>query len=450
MRILAGYAVIVLGALLALAGLYFPWHQIPTFLSASGELTLSSPQNTLFGKVLVALLYVIGVGLILLGLFRRKKSEFLVSGLMVICFIFPLLLWFPQWVVFYSGDYSGNAAWSQQQHDSLIWMGGDVYRAHSERAAEGGITISAQDPPFRLGGVRYPPASPLSVGFTELTDLLWWLGYSPIFQQFVKKGWFLSTLGWGFISFGTFSLMRIFASRAIFRKFVRRVALAILISACFIGVASTTPIFLAGQAIKRAKNATYQGQYKEAISELHLAQKIMPPLLYDTGFIFQFGYLHQLLNQNRTPEALLYKSWQLERGKYELQARGVLDIMMTEYDSYPRHIQRELSRFLIRRAVVDINSSQFGIAKKTLKSVCERETTAILPRFHLQLVALQSGDIIESRRMQREIETIYQHYQQKQKRGVISASYWMLSQAELAAGNINEAARARMASKGVK
>ncbi|MGB6222077.1 hypothetical protein, partial [Haloferula sp.] len=75
--------------------------------------------------------------------------------------------------------------------------------------------------------------------------------------------------------------------------------------------------------------------------------------------------------------------------------------------------------------------------------LCQREPTAVQPRFYLQLLSLYGGQVEVNRRCREEIDLLYKPFQRKEKKGVLSASWLILAQGEMAAGRVPEAAKAR-------
>jgi hypothetical protein len=65
------------------------------------------------------------------------------------------------------------------------------------------------------------------------------------------------------------------------------------------------------------------------------------------------------------------------------------------------------------------------------------------------LISLQEDKVMENRECQDRIEKIYKTFLRREKKGVIAASWWMLSQGELTAGNEMKALEARRKSKGL-
>jgi hypothetical protein len=101
----------------------------------------------------------------------------------------------------------------------------------------------------------------------------------------------------------------------------------------------------------------------------------------------------------------------------------------------------------MQAAINDVNSGRMTDGRRRMEELCEREPVALQARFHLQLLTLQGADVERNRRCRDEIEALYKTFQRKDKKGVLAASWLMLAQGELAAGNIAAAAEAREKSR---
>ena len=174
----------------------------------------------------------------------------------------------------------------------------------------------------------------------------------------------------------------------------------------------------------------------------------MPALGFDTGIIFQRGRLEGLMGGGG-PCAKLYEAWELEKAGHGGRAELVLEELELERDFLPRVWARELSRSWLRVAVDDFNSGRVGKAGKRFGWLYEEEPLALQVSFHRQLISLQNERVEVNRQCRERIENVYRTFLRREKKGVIAASWWMLAQGELAAGNEMEALEARRKSKGL-
>ena len=360
---------------------------------------------------------------------------------------FPLLWWYPQWVIVQDAQTSGDAAWLQQQHDNLTWLGGDVFRAHSERYNEIQLATNMQDPPTFLAAFRTPIDSLTTLGIEELPEAIWWFGLNPSFSQFVGRGWFFAWLGTSAFGMSAFGLLKNVPNKGR-RKLLKKAGIALGLSSCVLITSALTPVLNASRNLRTAKEATLEGDYQKSLNSLDKAQDWMPALRFDTSIILQKGRLETLLHHDTTC-AHLYQIWRLEKQGHGGRAKELLQNLDQERADLPREWQRELSRAWMRVTIDDFNAGRLSEAHLQFGRLCEIEPTAIQARFHHQLTSLQVGDIAYNRRRQLEIKTLYGPYLRKNKRGVISTSFLILSQGEWNAGNMTAAAEARRQSKGL-
>ncbi|MFT6178357.1 MAG: hypothetical protein ACJAQT_002791 [Akkermansiaceae bacterium] len=432
-----------LGLLMVVASLVLPWFVLATAWADSGDLVTRDARATRWFRV--GLIVMLGT-LFLGGWVLRKKG---VLNMVVVwaAVVLPVILWFPQWVIVHDSETSGEAAWLQQQHDNLTWLGGDVYRAHSERAIGAGMALNMQDPPLKLGAFRAPMVGVTSVGIAEVPDLIWWFGYNPAFSQFAGKGWFMAWMGVLFMGMGGFGFLRGAGGKRR-RALLKRAALAGGSVSAIVLIAGFVPILAAGSSLKEARTQALAGDWQPAIASLDRAEQWMPALAFDTGIIFQRGRLESLMGGSG-PCAKIYQVWELERAGHGGRAELLLGDLELKRELLPRVWARELSRSWLRVAVDDFNSGKIGKAGDRFAWLFEKEPMALQISFHRQLISLQEDKVMENRECQDRIEKIYKTFLRREKKGVIAASWWMLSQGELTAGNEMKALEARRKSKGL-
>ena len=434
---LANLAAAGVALLLVVVGMIKPWLTVPV-MGEDGFVTQDS-SLTLFFKIAL-----VGVFLFFLlfskgrfsGLGRKLSFAALISVL--------IIMWFPSWVTMRDAKVMGDAAWLQQQHDNLTWLGGDVYRAHSDRSDGWGGGVNAQDPPSRLALYRTPDGS---ISPERVTDWIWWLGYGPGFTQFVGKGWFYSLFGF---SLGLICLVGhawrkdLSGARLLLRKLSSRggVFVILLLSVNVVIIAKS------GRDLNRSKEAMTQGDY--SASERHLASAIhwLPTLECDSGVLRQLGYL-ALKTEGNSVNTSLYTINHLEEEGYYARARDLLIRTTVDLEFLPENTMRELLRHEVRVAINEMNSGRYQQAGKRLDRVIRDHPAILQARFHRQLIALHTGDLEKCREMNQSLIELYEHFKSKNKRGVIAASWLMMAQAELDAGNVTKAGEARQKSKGL-
>ncbi len=429
---------IVVAILLVILGMLSPWFAIPHIVD--NEVVTRDSSITVYFKILLFLIF-----LVLListkGSFERLGKKLAYATMAGLLFS----LWFPSWLTMRDVDVMGDAAWLQQQHDNMTWLGGDVYRAHSERSIGWGAGVNAQDPPSRLAMYK-PPVGSLSL--ERMNDWIWWIGYGPSFTQFVGKGWFCMVFGcfFGLICIiGYYWRKNVYEARQLLRKlFSRGMAVCIII----LGI-SVLIVMKTNYSLNLTKANISNSEYEMASANLKDAIRWMPTLECDSGILRQMGYLDINNGKEYSAYAALYEINHLEEEGYYAQARGLLQKNVYKLNEMPRTCGRELIRHQIRVAVNEINSGRHQQAGRRLDKIIQQKPNVIQARFHRQLVALHTGELIRSREMNRSLIEIYKKFKSKNKRGVIAASWLMLAQSELDAGNVKESGEARQKSKGV-
>lgn len=436
--------IVVLAVALVLIWLAFfgPWFSLPHYDRSSGVLYTEDSKITLWFKI-VALL----VGFFTLArayLVRTTSGRWTSTVMKGAVTSLIWVLFFPTVLVQRDGGLIGDAAWLQQQHDTMTWLGGDVYRAHSERSTELGTGVNAQDPPDRLAVYR-PPVD--SLGVTQINDWLWWLGYGPSFTQFVGSAWFYAVMGYFLVLLcvcGYSWRVSVLEARNLYKQGVlysAKVCVVLFGSAVLM-------VHLSHHRLVGAKAAMADGQYSLAQSKLDSACDFLPSLRCDTSVIRQLGYIELKLGNADSANAQLYMAHQLESQGHYGQARAVVESLSFQALHIPRYQSREVSRQQLRMAINCINSGRYSRAIEYLDRVLTLENNCFQACFHRQLVALQIDDLAMNRNMHKVLLELSDGFRRKNIRGVKAASAWMLAQGELGAGHVPEALDARKRSMG--
>lgn len=430
---LANFLAGCVALVLLIGAAWKPWLAVP--VGVGGE--TSDSALTIYFKI--------GIGVFFLIYFILSKGKLHLHRLAYLS-VFGLLvsLWYPSWVTMRDSRVMGDAAWLQQQHDNLTWLGGDVYRAHSERSGGWGEGVNAQDPPSRLALYR-PPEGSLSP--ERITDWIWWLGYGPAFTQFVGKGWFLAVFGFflALVCLIGFSWRRrLGEARVLLRRLLSRSGVLALL------LLSVNVVILAvsGRALDRSKAFLAQGDYEASEVFLEKAVRWLPSLICDSGVLRQRDYL-ALKNGRESASFSLYSINQFEEEGYYARARDLLGQQAERWDRLPPEVTRELLRHEVRVAVNEMNSGRYEQAGARLDRVMEAYPHVLQARFHRQLIALHTGELEVCREMNLEIMQLYEKFKSKNKRGVIAASWLMSAQCEMDHGNVMLAREARQKSKGL-
>ncbi|WP_411844703.1 hypothetical protein AAFN60_11820 [Roseibacillus persicicus] len=430
---IAALGALALGILLLLGAIALPWMKVPL----GPEETVDAPATSLW-KTLFTLGLATALGLRLFG------RPFL--SMRVVCLMPVLLIAYPQAVIVFDDETSGHLSWLQQQHDTITWLGGDVFLAHGTRYQGQAPAVDMEDPPMRLAAFRPPLVAPWSLGIAEVPDLIWWLGYNPVFCQFVSKGWVFGQLGLLFLLCGWLGWRRKdeeHGSRANeFRLCAATFGVAFLV---WFGLACI-PITTASYSLKKARVAALNDDAEAGLDHLNSACTAMPALSFDSGVLAQKGSFLLAQGEGHVPEARYQNLLNLERDGYQHRAAELLENLIADGPHNPA-LDRELTRSLLRVAIDDFNAGNSAEARRRIRQVCVREPTAIQALFHLQLLALQGNHLEENRYCRETIASLYGNFQRREKKAVISAGWLMVAQGELEAGHTLAAAEAREKSR---
>lgn len=433
------------GLLLFLLGLCLPWFALPTGFDSSGSLVLSDAPATLWWKC--GCLAVIA-GTFAWLVFRRKSGGLHGKLTALFAAVLPFLLWYPQAVIVMDETNSGDSAWLQQQFDNLTWLGGDIYRGHSERPVPDGMGLWAQDPPNRLAAFRPPMAGSFSLGIAELPDLIWWFGYNPAFSQFGARGWFLCVFGMMLLLTGSFAWGQRAAVAGGRHRLMRGTAIALSASSAVVLLLALLPVILGGRALRQARESAMAWQPEAALLELESACDRMPALRLDSGVIYQRGSLLRQLGRPEEPSAKLHEAWLLSDKGYGPRSSALIEELISQGDALTVSERREALRGLLREAINDMNSNRLTEAKRKFRLLLDANPVCLQGWFHFQLASLQTGDLEANRHAASRVEALTKAYLRKEKRGIVAASQAMLAQGETRAGNTEAAVAARQRSQG--
>lgn len=426
---IAAAGALLLGILLLIGALLLPWMKVPL-----------SPQNVTDAPATLAWKLFLAVGLFL-ALWLRLRAR-IAAAMRVISFLPILLLSYPQAVIVFDSETSGHLSWLQQQHDTITWLGGDAFLAHGTRYQGQTPAVDMEEPPLRLAAFRPPLIAPWSLGIAEVPDLIWWLGYNPAFCQFVSKGWVCGHLGLLLLLAGWLGCRRKDDEHGSRANDFRRCANTFATSFFAWFILACIPITLASSALKKARQDSLNDEPAKGLAQLHRACRYMPALRFDSGLIAQKGSFQSALGNNALPEARFQNLLALERDGYQHRSAELLEQLILE-GPHRAEVNRELTRTLLRVAIDDFNAGNSAEARRRIRKVCQLEPTAIQALFHLQLLALQGDHLAENRHCREAIANIYQNFQRREKKAVISAGWLMLAQGELESGTTLAAAEAR-------
>ncbi len=430
--------VALLGAAFLGLSLKSSWHAIPIGLDEVVEAPATRwfKGILLIGSMILFFVFVIS--------FWRKTIAWNTLT-MVILIQFILLLVFPFAVLNLDPAYSAKATWLQQQFDTLTWLGGDVYKAHSDRYDFRALSVNVQDLPFRLAAYRPPDQGLLSYGVSDWQDWSERMGYGAVFAQFIGKGWSVGCIGLVFLLVGVSGFyMRIdekekqWSAKALFFWGGMSGIIMVLLT--------NLPIQLASKSLSSARQLNVNGDFQQALQKLEMAENQLPSLQFDTGFLLQKGALQSTL-QIEELATKLYRVYQTGRRGLKHQVEVQLEALLNEQTTNDIGYL-EANRMLMHLAIDSLNVGQNQKAMVLFEKSLQRDPAGLMAHFHLQLLALKTASLADNTRHHEAVKAILATYQRKEKRAILAASHLMLSQGEFAEGNIAAASLARKRSRG--
>ena len=381
-------ALLLSGTGLLISGLCQNWFDIPVpknnLANDDHQISRVAPTCQPVFQVITG----IGLGCLLVLQCIRKRWSTLCT--LIACSMILVGLAFPWFVMLRSPEIAADAAWLQMQHDNLTWLGGDINTAAESGQKAWKSKVYFVDPPRQIAVAPLPGWSAWQVGLDKLDDILVWLGYSNVFCQFARPGWFHSLIG--------SVLLMLISLTGPAQLNVRRAGFAILYSFVMIlaGVvfAMQGP-FGAKPTLQRAMEATGRGDYQQAREQLELCGRQFPVLRQDTYFIRQLGLIEFRL-QRSTDHARLYQATEHDSyGRYE----QAFQIWRSLCDSEDAAIKREALRAVQRFATQDYNAGRLIPARERLELVLQHQPANVKAVYFLQILAIRENDSAEVYRL---------------------------------------------------
>jgi hypothetical protein len=236
------------------------------------------------------------------------------------------------------------------------------------------------DPPRHIAVAPLPTWSAWDVGLDKLDDLLIWLGYSNVFCQFVRAGWFHGVIGSCLLV-----LVTLLRSGQLDLKRTGY-ATVYLASLMVIGavVALNGPFRVKAQ-LNFAAQAMSRGDYRQSLNHLNACADLFPCLSQDTNYISQRALLEHELKW-KSDHARLFQAVQDESlGRYE----RAFVTWRRLCDSSDKSIRREALRAVLRFAVQDYNSQRIGLARQRFEFVLYRQPGNVKAIYFLQTLAIR-------------------------------------------------------------
>lgn len=289
---------------------------------------------------------------------------------------------YPYFVMLRSPEVSAEAIWLQDQHDNLLWLGGDVYAnaEFGQRAWKSNVYLI--DTSRQLSVLNIPSWSPWEIGLDRCEDLLTWLGYSNAFCQFVKKGWSMAILGASMMFLS--SLQR--NGKLVFHRAGAALALLVVSSVVSAIIGWSLP-FLAGRHIRSAADLSSDRKYALSLIELERAVQALPVLAQDTYYIVQRGVLENRLGMQSEYVNLRHANSSESVGQYD-QAFVIFEGLVRSDNAA---IRREALRGIMRFAIQDYNCGRFERSSERFRLLLMHQPCNVKAIYLSQLQGLRES-----------------------------------------------------------
>ncbi len=425
-----------LGYVLLFGAAFLPWFRVPGSRMIDGVATIVGvePHLAIAFKVL-CVLAILAAGLTRHITRSRVHVARLITLLLVALFFFPYLLmvWSPR--------VAAQAGWLQTQHESMSWLGGDIYGEQEIKDVDFKNHVEVADAEMPVAAFHLPSWSPSTMQWSRLPELVEWLGFSNRFCQFVNKGWFVALAG------AAFALVPLCRGARGFRFHIgETIAKTGMVSLSVGTLAALTPLFATGFLITFAREAAQRGEPAASLQWLQRAAHLLPAIQQDTEFLAQQGLLENRLGIP-TRTAALHRARQLDHQGFSTQARHEFDAILAAVPP-DSALHRETVSALLRSSIRALNSGQAEAAVATLDCVLAHDPCNVKALYTLQLACLRASQFERVPVLVARMDAVYRYFSTKTKTPVIASAYENGALAEYLRGHADEALALRRVSMG--
>ncbi len=451
----------VVGGLVSLAGvgggllflaiaLVKPWYSVPIDITPDASsvtgfrVVMQESRFTLPGR-LVVLAAMGSLGLLVVrsvvAFDRFESANGRVGATRIVSTLLVLLLFFPWLAMTWEVPLAAHAAWLQDQHYNLTWLGGDVYNNAEGRddIAKTGMMFS--DNALRTGVYALPDSRVGALRLASFGFVLEWLGYGMAFTQFDGQGWVFACAGCLVLLIG---LIRTQPSTGrIKHEWLKTMALPATF-ACGLGGASLMLPIACGRLLDHARLHHARGENAESLRCLNQVEFLLPVLAEHSQFVLQKGYLLADLGDTESRFSRLVQGVEMERRGMLSQAEAAFFNVLDDADGIPSWkwdgVTREAFRALVRAAIEDFNSGQNVRSHELFRILRDRCRNNLKVNVAFQFAALRMDRPQECTEQVNRIYTIYQGFDALDSRGVRSLVQANAARAHFLANHPNETA----------
>ena len=413
--------------LLLLAATALPWFSVPGLRMAGGTATVAGiePSVTAIFKVL-CLAGIAGAWLAMRAVRFRNHAARGLTLLLVALFLFPYF------TMVWSGRVAARAGALQNQHESLSWLGGDIYGEQEIKDFEFKNRVAVTDAELPSAPFQMPDLPLHTMQWNRLPEIVEWLGYSDGFCEFVNAGWFAALAG------AALSLAALCRMPEGFHFQTGRIACRTAMAALPAAIAGALlPLFAAGWLVSLARNATARGDHAESWKWLARAARVLPAIRENPDYLAQQGVSEAALHRS-TPATALRAATLLDSQGFHAQARDEFKTVLSIAPQYSA-LHREAVRGLLRSSIRLLRSGDAEAAVGTLDCVLEHDPCNIKALYALQLACLRTARFERLPKLVARFDEVYRFFNTDTKAPVVAAACENGALAEYLRGNIGEA-----------
>lgn len=426
----------VLGYLLLLAAAFLPWFRVPESQTADGLVTVVGIEPRV-AVIFKALCVVAIAGAWLEHRLARQRDH--VARLLAVFFV--TLLFFPYFVMVWSPAVAAQASWLQTQHESMSWLGGDIYGEQEIKDIEFKKYVEVADEEMSVASFPLPNWMPATIQWSRLPELIAWLGYSNQFCQFVNKGWFAALAG---VLLALVPQCR--GARGFRFPVCESISRTGMVGLSVGGAVALVPLFAAGCLVSFSRDAVQRGDYAASLQWLNRAAHVLPAIQQDTDFLVQQGVLEDRLGLE-TPSVALRRATLLDQQGFTTRAREEFNALLATAPAGSA-LQRETVSALLHSSIRSLNRGQAQSAVESLDCVLEHDPCNVKALYTLQLACLRTSQFERLPSLVARMEEGYRFFTTRTKAPVIAAAYENGALAEYLRGRTDEALALRRISMG--
>jgi len=360
------------------------WFDIPVPMGDEAlhfdEISRQSPECQRTFQLLIA------TGLIGFIIARMVQRRWTLLASLIACTMISMTLAFPYFVMLGEPVLAADATNLQLNHDNLTWLGGDINSAAESGQMAWKSKVYWVDLPRQIAVAPLPTWSAWDVGLNKIEDLLIWVGFSNVFCQFVRPGWFFALLG----SFILAVVTVISSGRLKLRQAGYAICYLSLIIVIGVAVALSGP-FRVKSHLHDASTAMSDGDNQRALTQLQTCSELFPVLTQDTYYIAQRALIEHRLALGSDYARLFHASRDETIGRYDRS----FAMWKSLCDSNDEAIQREALRAVLRFAIQDYNSQRISLARKRLEFVLHRQPGNVKAIYLMQILGIREDNPAE-------------------------------------------------------